>query len=136
MQRGQVSFDFILAIIVALIFIGGVQALGGQMEEMQSMAAVRNQEKIIALNVYRLVSTASALEDADRLDVSYGTGKLLVHGEKALQQCTIQLTTTPPQINYALDGAIVSVEIPTPNTSGLNLPDAVGCGETITISGS
>ena len=136
MQKGQISFDLILAITVALIFIGGIQALNQQMDGMQRHSAVKNQEKLIALQVHRLVSTAKTLSDADDLTVSFKTKKMLVPGEQSLGDCVIDFSTN--EISYSLDGVPVVVNIPDyGDTTGLTLPAApINCGELITITES
>ncbi len=132
MQKGQVSFDFILAIIVALIFIGGMQLLNAEMQEMQKAAAVRNQEKLIALELYRIISTASALGDADNLEIQYKTQKILVPEERTLQECSIDLSAG--EISYNLDGETIRVDIPEFNDAGLTRSDQIDCGDILEIS--
>jgi hypothetical protein len=136
MQKGQISFDLILAITVALIFIGGIQTLNQQMGGMQRHSAVKNQEKLIALQVHNVISTAKTLSDADDLTVSFKTKKLLVPGGQFLEECLIDLGTN--KISYTLDGVPVVVNIPDyGDTTGLTLPAGqIHCGELLTITES
>lgn len=153
MQKGQVSFDFILAIIVALIFIGGMQLLNVQMQQAQKESVVRIQEKAIALNLYRAIAISHALKDADGMEVNYKTGRLIVPEEGALQACAIDLDSQnigPPgggvgasqatqmqiTIEYSVGGEIVDWQISNFHNSGLYTPADLDCGETITITKS
>jgi hypothetical protein len=144
MQKGQVSFDLILAIIVALIFIGGIQLLNTQMQQMQKESAVKIQERAIALNLYRAIASAHALRDG-YMEVNYKTERLIVPEESALQPCTIDLDSeniasqaTQMQITagYSLDGDMVDWQTSSFNDSGLDVPAQLGCGDTIAITKS
>ncbi|MDP6671126.1 MAG: hypothetical protein QGI60_04905 [archaeon] len=136
MQKGQVSFDLILAIIVALIFIGSIQVVNQEMDVLQKYSAVKNQEKLMALQIYGVVSTAKTLSDADNLTINFKTKKLLVPGAQVLEECLIDFVTNT--ISYTLDETDVSVDIPDyGDTSGLILPTPqITCGEVITITNS
>lgn len=139
MQKGQVSFDFILAIIVALVFIGGIQVLNQQMKDVQRYSAVKNQERLMALQIHGVVSTAKTLSDAEYLTVTFQTKKLLVPGEQFLEECSIDFTNKT--ISYTLNEGMpdeeeILVDIPDyGDTAGLSLPSApIRCGELITIT--
>jgi len=132
MRRGQISFDLILAIIIALVFIGGMQLINTQMQEMQKHSAVMGQEKIIALELHRLISVASTLSDADRLEISYGTRRIIVPEEALLQPCDISLSAGT--VSYVLEGQIISAEIPEFQSTGISIPSTLQCGEMLVIN--
>ena len=132
MQKGQVSFDLILAIIVALIFVGGIHTLNNQMEGAQRHSAVKNQEKLMALQIHNVVSAAKTMSETDGLIVTFQTKKLLVPGDQFLGECFIDLGANT--ISYPLDGAPVVVDIPDyGDTSGFSIPASVVCGEALVI---
>lgn len=134
MRKGQVSFDFILAIIVALIFVAGIQVLSVEIQEMQRASAIRNQEKAIALQLYGIISTANALSDADTLTVEYKTPKLLVPGESPLKSCEITLNANP-KIVYDPTGKNIEVPIAEFKDDHINIANSMKCGETLVITG-
>ncbi len=133
MKRGQVSFDFILAVIVALVFISGLQLLNTEIQQTQKFAAVRNQEKAIALQVHGIISTAKILDEAGAIvDIEYETVKMLVPGEAILSGCTIDLQNK--QVIYNLNGTNVVTNIPDFDAGNLIIPNQVDCGDMLSIT--
>tara|TARA_Y100000310_G_scaffold345396_1_gene464439 strand:- start:5367 stop:5780 length:414 start_codon:yes stop_codon:yes gene_type:complete len=136
MQKGQVSFDLILTVIIALIFIGGMQVLNSQMQDSQKVAAVRGQERLIGLHLFHFVANASSLSDADDLEINYTTRKIIVPEESLRQECTVNLENE--KIDYNLNGVDVIVDMVGLKTTGIesDVPNNVKCGEVLTISKS
>ena len=147
MQKGQVSFDLILAVIVALIFIAGLQVVSGNLKEVNTRASVRNQEKLIAMDIYRIASSSRALQDGS-FTVEYKTPKIIVPGKDLPEACTINLSagTVSYDLEIGTTTETISVEIPDfyyneMTTEGISFQDADGtqiteieCGEKLVIT--
>ena len=134
MQKGQISFDFILAVIVALIFVGGMLLVNDQIVETQKAAAVRNQERAIAIQLHSIISSSTALSDADYFEVKYKIPKLLVPEEQELQECNIDLDSRTVEYTLQESGETISVEIPEFAAAGA-MPGQINCGDVLTITG-
>ena len=144
MRKGQISFDFIFAIIVVLLFIGSMQVITGQIQETQAEAAIRSQERAIALNVAGVLNGLYSVSEPEAdVTITYVSPQILVPHENLLQSCDITVQydseasaytavtvsypagTTDIQesvsINYYDDGVPSSIE--------------THCGEELTLAG-
>lgn len=100
MGRGQISFDFILAMVVALVFIGGIQLLGNELQAGQRNAAIKAQERAIALELAEVLNSKAMLKDSSQARVSYEVPKLLVPNESVLQGCEIRIGENEIKVYY------------------------------------
>ena len=133
MNKGQISFDLILTIMVVLLFVAEVQLVTSQLQETQKNATVRNQEKAMALNIYSILSTAKALEDGDDVYLKYETDALIApETSGVVQQCKIDLDEGT--ITYTRDGETVTSKIPNFDIGNLTIINRIiNCGDKIQV---
>ncbi len=134
MNKGQISFDLILTIMVVLLFVAEVQLVTSQLQETQKNATVRNQEKAMALNIYSIMSTAKALdEDGAKVYLEYKTDALIApETSGVVQQCEIDLETGV--ITYTRDGETIVSEILDFDAGNLTIINTtINCGEKIQV---
>ena len=149
MQKGQVSFDLILAVMVALIFIAGLQVISHSLEAVNTRAAVRSQEKLIAMEIYKIASSSRALQDGS-FTIEYKTRGIIVPGKEYLEQCTIDLgNNTKVSYDLEIDGTTETIQVDIPDfyymemttNEGISFEDETGaeitsiaCGEKLVIT--
>ncbi len=136
-MRGQVSLDFILTIVVALVVLGSIAAVGSTIIETQKSSTIRQQLDSIGNTLAAIISTSSALSDgAAGTSISYTIPKIAVPGEEKLQPCDVSIDRGNGIITlgYAAE-PVVSVLKKFVNPAGItNVPGTAKCGELITIS--
>ncbi len=147
MAKGQISFDFMLAVVAALIFIGSLNVVSGQVTAMQSSASIRQQLHSIGLNLAAVLSSSAALDDAGAgyANISYTIPKIAVLGETKLQGCDIEIEGSSLKLSYELfdvkTGASETIQalVPFAEPGGMQLiPELTSsskgtCGGTIRI---
>jgi hypothetical protein len=144
-MRGQVSLDFILTIVVALVVLGSIAAVGSTIIEAQKSSTIRQQLDSIGNTLAALISTSAVLDDADSASISYTIPKIAVPGEERLQPCKIEIIGDVIKLSYEAEPT-VSVEKkfvdPRGGATGIGSTPALtaaepgACGSLITISKS
>ena len=134
-MRGQVSLDFILTIVVALVVLGSIAAVGSTLIETQKSSTIRQQLDSIGNTLAAVISTSAVLDDADSASVSYTIPKIAVPGEEKLQTCdiSIDILSGAGTITLAYVSPDVSVEKKFVDP-GMTIPQNARCGSEITIS--
>ena len=100
-MRGQVSLDFILTIVVALVVLGSIAAVGSTIIETQKSSTIRQQLDSIGNTLAAILTTSAALSDgATGTSVSYTILKIAVPGEEKLQPCKIVINGDEITLSY------------------------------------
>ncbi len=99
-MRGQVSLDFILTIVVALVVLGSIAAVGSTMIETQKSSTIRQQLDSIGNTLAAVIATSAVLDDADSASISYTIPKIAVPGEDKLQPCKIVINADEITLSY------------------------------------
>ncbi|MDD5162822.1 MAG: hypothetical protein PHD95_01295 [Candidatus ainarchaeum sp.] len=137
-NRGQSSFDFLIAIVFAIIFFQAFSVISGQVIALQEETAIRAQTKEIALNTALIISASQALNERNAdFEIAYQTPKVKTLGD-APGECTITVTASEVQVKLGTDPPEKAALI---QPSGIkinnNFTPAVlqlNCGETISIT--
>ncbi len=137
MQKGQLSFDFILALIMITILAQVIVGFSGQFRATQDIITIRAQEKQIALGLARIIDYKKTVDPGASSQITYKIPEIYVGGTGALETipCTIsventEITVTVDDSDYDKLAEPVSLEIKTANTVGSH---SYSCGEIITI---
>lgn len=129
-KRAQISFDFILTIVVALVFVGAMQVFVTQIQESQHSLSIRAQQRSALLELYSVASAANALSDADSMHIEFQTPKILA-GEKQ-GKCSYIISNNKIAVSYEALGETfeeeISVKMPMSGTT------EIPCGENLSIS--
>jgi hypothetical protein len=129
-MRGQVSLDFILTIVVALVVLGSIAAVGSTIIETQKSSTIRQQLDSIGNTLAAILTTSAALSDgAAGTSVSYTIPKIAVPGEERLQPCDIAIGAGTIALTYGSPDVSVSKKFVNSAVSSQN----VKCGDKITI---
>ena len=143
-MKGQISFDFVMALIIALILIQTLMSFSGNFLANQEKTGIRMQEKQIGNEIHRVLLYAGTLKGSTNLKITHQVPKIFLSGPtgnaaEAPIPCDITITET--DINVVVTPAHYP-NIPTgsnaifqtiTNTSGMTLPQT-NCGKTITIT--
>ncbi|MBN2067504.1 MAG: hypothetical protein JW744_03480 [Candidatus Diapherotrites archaeon] len=138
MQKGQISLEFIIAIVVALVVFGSISVVATSMIEMQKASSVRQQLDSVGNGLAAIISTSAVLDDADTALVSYSIPKIAVPGEKELQACNISIDNETGTITLSYSaGMNAVVEKAFVNPSGMAItPESATCGGILIITKS
>ena len=147
MRRGQISLDFVFAVIAGLIVLSSLTAVSGQMANMQAASSARQQLHTIGLNLASFLSATDVLGDAEggSTVAGYEVPLIAVPGESRLQACRISAAGNELTLGYdavdAKTGITEPIEEKVPfrfPASMVLIPDITSttakCGETITVA--
>jgi len=144
MGKGQISLDFLLATIVAIIFILGFQAVAASLESSQHKTIIRQQETAIGNSLAQLISTSAALnEENAEFEVQYKIPFIWIPGNDIPQECDIDIhlnknnptseTRNYINIKFYYGAETITKKIYLANTWGKKLNKNIECGNTIKI---
>ena len=116
MDKGQISLDFLLAIIFALVILVGLNAVSEQATAMQKAVSVRQQLHATGMNVVSVLSTSEVLNGSPAGTTVVGiTPQLLaVPDETGLQQCGIVIDSVNSKLllSYSTVEEGISFSVP------------------------
>ena len=135
MNRGQISFDFMIAIMAALIFVAALQGIAAAMQQSQSGISIRNQETAIAYSISELITNSAAFSDADNFSVEYKIPYLRVFGKSEPQNCSISVSSGSIIVSYSGEEGVFTQSIDIAVPAGVDAMGQTYCGETLSISG-
>ena len=132
MKKGQLSFDLILAILLALLLVHAIQIVTNNTNLTQQKISIKTQERFIAITLAQLIESQKTLQTPNST-ISYAVPLL-----KTIENETITCTIT--QINTTLTISAIDPKSNETITTTTQLSSAANrswnCGETITLSGS
>ncbi|MBN1941282.1 MAG: hypothetical protein JW772_03815 [Candidatus Diapherotrites archaeon] len=138
MNKGQVSFDLIIAIVFTAIFFSGLFFLADDIVALQTDLAVRAQLKEIALNSSQLISAGQTLNTSDiwaanntSFSLNYSVPEILVPGEENIEKCIVGIDTAQGTVTVSFRGISETANF-VPTT--LSVTNNVKCGEILTVS--
>ena len=149
MRSGQISLDFIFAVIAGLIVLSSLTAVSGQMANMQAASSARQQLHTIGLNLASFLSATDVLGDAEGggTVAGYEVPLIAVPGESNLQTCMITAAGNELTLSYDIVDAktggnetiaeIVPFRFPASMVLSPDITDTgtpAKCGETITVA--
>ncbi|MFH1588313.1 MAG: hypothetical protein ABIA76_03190 [Candidatus Diapherotrites archaeon] len=122
-MKGQISLDFIIAVIAAIVLIASLSAIINDLKETQNETILFNQAKEISLEVARIASLSESLEQYD-YEIRYFIPEIL-NLEGLPEACNIKIES---------EKVIVSVSGITAETPVI-APDAqFECGSQMVIT--
>lgn len=129
-QKGQLSFDFMLALIAFFIFIASINVISSGISDSANEGGVRSSERVIGMEVAETISAASALKDGT-MNVSLQVKGLEELGKEG-KTCSIQISDNSITVSNGKGiDSIVSFKKP----SGINVPSTAQCGQAIQVTG-
>ena len=148
MNRGQVSFDFILTLIAVLLFFQLLLGLSSEMQEQQNKIVVRNQLNDFALRVKTGVAACKILDaspEADSASFVFNVPfvKQIGRNDAESRDCSISFDNTnkkifasnPVNAVSAVIGFDPSTEGEGVSVNGSPLTGAViRCGDKVAVS--
>jgi sensor histidine kinase regulating citrate/malate metabolism len=131
-NKGQSSFDFIIAIIFAIIFFQAFSIISDQIITMQEETAIRAQTKEIALNTAAIISASQALNETEAsFEIAYKTAVVKTLTDRP-KDCKISITASEVQVKLDIDPPETAVFM---KPAGITINKAeLNCGDTINIS--
>ncbi|MFH1586384.1 MAG: hypothetical protein ABID38_00845 [Candidatus Diapherotrites archaeon] len=151
MQRGQVSIDLTLTILVAMLFVQGMAILMDDVTESQQAISIRSQGRAILNEVARIYTLNEELsqsftagtgaEITSTVDITYSVPKLILIGERRALDCEINYAGNKLTMNFDFDDAgniygdapeELAVAV-TRETTTLNGTFPIKCGETVDV---
>ena len=150
MRGGQISLDFLFAVIAGLIVLSSLAAVGGQMANLQADSSIRQQLHAIGLNLASFLSATDVLGDAENTGAvaAYEVPLIVVPGESGLQSCRIVKSATADELTLSYDiidaktgdSETIEEKVPFKFPASMALsPDITNsgtpakCGKTITV---
>ncbi len=137
MQRGQISIDLTLTILVAMLFLQGMAILMTDIAESQQNISIRSQGRAILNEVARLYTLNEELSD---LEIGYTVPKIRGIGERRPFDCEINYADPQLTLDIDLDGdgayGVTPEELAvavTRDTTPLSGAFPINCGATVTI---
>ncbi|MBN2127437.1 MAG: hypothetical protein JW703_03525 [Candidatus Diapherotrites archaeon] len=128
MNKGQISFDFIFALLVAISLISALAVITQDIAEQQKNASITAQAKKISLEVARIVSLKETIEDYD-YTLSYYIPKINVPGERIQMDCEINVAGNSVTVTAG------SITASTPiQRNGLSNPLTFNCGNKMELN--
>jgi len=149
MNCGQISLDFLFAVIAGLIVLSSLTAVSGQMANMQAASSARQQLHAIGLNLASFLSATDILGDAENGSTvaGYEVPLIAVPGESRPQACRIAAAGNELTLSYDVvdaktgDSETIEEKVPFRFPASMALsPDITDtgtpakCGETITVA--
>ena len=141
MQRGQISIDLILTILVAMLFVQGMAILMTDVAESQQKISIRSQGRAILNEVARLYTLEEELsqsftagtgaEICNTVDITYAVPKIRGIGERRSVDCVIDYVGNQLTLVVTLDSETITVTRDTTPLDGTTFP--IKCGETVTV---
>jgi len=129
--RGQLSIDLVLTIFIILIFIAGFQSISSSLIESQQELSVKQQEKIILLDLKQLIESSAK---GTTLISNYLIPEIKING-KSLQNCDLTIKSDLISITAKNDDESIS-EMQTEDFSQnyVSLAEqTIKCGNKITL---
>ncbi len=145
-KRGQISLDFMLAVLVVLLFSGLFLAFSEQYTKSDRTMSIKDQEKLIAADLGRVLSGIQTIEKMDSFEVRYKIPFIYDSAMRGGQECDITFSkvvgTIEPEDEYHISISYDSIDLGTINSTIMvaYIPNALlsvtpKCGEELVVSG-
>lgn len=142
MQRGQVSLELVVVIIVAATAVFALALLMQVGVDSQKTILVQNQAKALAHSVSKSVAGLAILqESASGTTVSIPTEPITVFNPTFLEKCTVEVIggTVRVQLDWKgngfnLDEGDIEISRPTVVPNGFSFSSLVNCGNPLTAT--
>ena len=135
MQRGQISFDLMIAFIAMIVFISALQLIFADVETFSEESSLKYQAKKIAYAVADAVTAAKILSDADSASFAYGIPGIRiadVSGQKyETISCSITVGDDSISVGYGSGGAVETIPFKNP---GYAIASQLNCMRTYSFS--
>ena len=103
MRKGQISFDFMLALIIITVFTQTLIGLSSQFKETQDIITIRAQEKQIAIDLARIINYNKTLDPAATTSMNYKIPYIYVGGYGVPVGCDIDVGSS--EITVTVDSS-------------------------------
>ena len=126
MIKGQISLDLMLAIIIAIVFVGSIALVAGVMADNAKIDSIRSQERQIGNEIAEVLNSATVLTGGDFFSVNYVVPRIrtanLAENARPVN-CTIQILTDEIIITYIdLEGVETKTRVPFAiDSAGMNI---------------
>ncbi|MFA4907199.1 MAG: hypothetical protein WC602_02930 [archaeon] len=114
-QGGQISFDLIITILIALIVLQSTITVAKNMESAQNAIGIRDQAMYIALNVNQVIELSKTLRESGS-QLSYPVPFITVFGSGGKMDLSATVSVSPGKIAVSAteptSGKMVTKSIP------------------------
>ena len=135
MRKGQISFDLILTMIVAVIFVGSIALVVGVIGDNAKIDSIRSQERQIGNEIASVLNSATVLKGED-FKVTYAVPEIRTADPNDPSDCTIKIATDEIQITYTDSKSIITqtnVPFAIANWTDFDLTTLPTCGGNMVI---
>ncbi|MBU0636110.1 hypothetical protein KKE06_03730 [Candidatus Micrarchaeota archaeon] len=139
-QKGQVSLEIVILIIVILTAFSALTLMAENSKESQEILALQNQAKVIAHNVAHSITALAILSNTASTSIEIPTPSLMIVNPTYGETCTISLASGNVIVEIDRDGGGTDITIeravflPSSWGSWSNNISGLECGETIIIN--
>lgn len=145
MKRGQLSIDFITAILVAVLLLQTLIEVGDSVQESNAITSIIVQEKRVASELESFLVAVKVLDVPDaNFNATFQPSKFITPYSSVLKDCAITYSTSGTEtlkVNYKLLAPSGSKDInysretAIPSNSEINLASlsSIACGGTVVV---
>lgn len=130
MRKGQISFDLMLAMVVAIIFVGSIALVAGVIGDNARLDSIRSQEQQIGNELASVLNSATVLTGGDSFSVTYDVPK--IRTANGIVPCIITLNSNDITI-VVTDSEIGDITSKIPFVRPSLSPDSLVCGQQMVI---
>ena len=142
MKKGQLSFDFVIAMSFLILFLQSFVAFADGFIDDQDFVSIKAQQGAIISQIERTILNGNVISGADAASISYLVPEISAPSGRGITRCEFELVNTPPltptstTITSTIDSDGIEPIIKTKivSLSMLNLPSSINCGGTLTLS--
>ena len=136
MIKGQISFDLILVMIVAVVFVGSIALVVGVIGDNAKIDSIRSQERQIGNEIAEVLNSATVLKGGDSFSVSYDIPEIRTADPADSSNCNISIGTNDITITYTDSELVVTqTSVPFAIESGvISYPQTLQCGQTMGVT--
>jgi uncharacterized protein (UPF0333 family) len=127
MNKGQISFDFIFALIAVIVLISTITLITQSISENQTNSAIYSQAKKISLETARIISLTETIQQYD-YEIEYFIPKIIVPGQNIPLNCEITVNSNKVKVTAGNITAITPIK-----RTGLASELKFYCGEKMVI---
>ncbi|MFH1752130.1 MAG: hypothetical protein ABH821_04305 [archaeon] len=139
MRKGQISLDFMLALIAVLIFVYLMQGIFSSNIETQDVLTIRSQQEVIANKVASLIASSQALDETSLGNTFTGSISFMIPRITSMNGtaivCSVEFIGEEVVVSSTVNDLSVesSVKLNLRDEFRLELPGNKSCGEEIEI---
>ena len=112
MIKGQVSLDLMLAMVIAIVFVGSIASVASVMADNAKIDSIRSQERQIGNELAAVLNSATVLTGGDSFSVNYDVPKIRTAdpADNGLPvNCEIQILPSEIEISYTDSKGVATI---------------------------